>query len=176
LTILYFKFANYKKLQKEIIDITIDTNIKLLNITKMEKKSKFVIDNKESLINKSLFKEIINKKNGEHDNILYGFSNILNDNNYENYELIELIELSYNQSSSSENSDSMEINNSKEINTMESTHNIIKNNIDDKMITTNKCIQLEKTRFNNYFIERTFFDNITCKYILHVTENFLFKK
>jgi hypothetical protein len=85
-----FHFMNYKRLKKEIIDLTIDSNIDLLNITKMEKFGRFLIENNQNLIHKSLFTEYLKIKNGQYCDLFYRFSNILSENNFENYELIEL--------------------------------------------------------------------------------------
>jgi len=161
-----FDFMNYKKFKKEIIDVYIDKNSHLLNITKMEKFGRIIIENNESLIHKSLFTEYFKIKNGEYCDLFYRFSSILNENNFENYELIEL---------------------SNKI-PLENGMDIIEKNIEEKSVTkieedqTVKNIGIDKNNIkNNIFtkkimIEKSFFDHVTCRWMINTTEKYIMRK
>jgi hypothetical protein len=151
-----FHFMNYKTLKKEIIDVTVDSNIDLLNITKIEIFGRFLIENNESLIHKSLFTEYFKIKNGQYCDLFYRFSNILNENNFENYELIEL-------SNHIPLSAGMEIIEQKMEHTVKNVdvdRNIIKKDIFTKHV----------------MIEKSFFDHVTCDWIINSVEKYLMNK
>uniref|UniRef100_A0A6C0HAV0 Uncharacterized protein n=1 Tax=viral metagenome TaxID=1070528 RepID=A0A6C0HAV0_9ZZZZ len=163
-----FQYTNYTKYKKEMIDVTIDNHSELLNITKMEKLAKFIIDKNENnlFIHKSLFKEYIDRKNGTHGDLFYRFSSILNENNFENYELLEL---------------------SNKI-PLENGMDIIEKNIEEQSVTkieeeqTVKNIGIDKNNIKKdiftkqRMIEKSFFDHVTCHWIINTTEKYLMNK
>ncbi len=165
-----FQYTNYTKYKKEMIDVTIDNHSELLNITKMEKIGRFIIDNgnnenNKSLIHKSLFKEFIMLDNGKHGDLFYRFSNILNENNFENYDLIEL-------------SNNIPLTNHMEINEKNMEKEVMMNikeqnnkNLEEKNIITKKDI-FTKQRI----LEKSFFDNVTCDWIIKTTETYIMKR
>jgi hypothetical protein len=160
-----FKFMNYKKFKKEIIDVYINTDIQLLHITKIENFQKFMIDtidNNQNFIHKSLFKEFINLSNGKHCELFYRFSNIMNEINFENYELIELsnkIPLTNGMETIEKNIEK-EINNDNEKTAEKPQENITKKDIFSKQ----------------RMIEKSFFDSITCNWLINTTEKYIMKK
>ena len=165
-----FQFMNYKKIKKQMMDVYVNMDIQLLNITKMEKLAKFIIDkneNNKNLIHKSLFKELINKKNEKNDNILYRFSNILNENNFENYELIEL-------------SNKIPLENDMEIiekNMEKEVSNVVERSekkLEEKNIEQN--IVKKEIFTKQRMIENVFFDSVTCHWIINSVEKYIMKK
>jgi len=188
-----FQYTNYSKYKKEMYDITIDNHIQLLHITKLEKNAKFIIDyneNNENLIHKSLFGEFINRKNGQHGDLFYRFSNILNENNFEKYEFIEL---------SNNNIPLLEGMNIKEKCTEKMTNGEEKNKENNKENNQekNKENNQEKNKENNkennqeknkenitkkdmftkqVMIEKSFFDHVICDWIINNTQTYIMKK
>ena len=164
-----FHAMNYRKFKKEIIDVTIDNDSVLLNITKIENFGRFLIDNKnnESPINKSLFREYFKITNGQYCDLFYRFSNILNENNFENYELIELsnhIPLSDGTEIIGENMDQKDIKNIEEQN---------ENKIEEKNIEQN---MIKKDIFTKQrMVEKSFFDHVTCHWIINSVEKYIMK-
>jgi hypothetical protein len=146
-----FQYTNFLKHKKEIIDVTIDSNIDLLNITKIEKSARFLIENNESLIHKSLFTEYFKITNGQYCDLFYRFSNILNENNFEKYELIEL-------------SNHIPLSDGTEIIQQTAVKNIDENIIKKDIFTKQRMI------------EKSFFDHVTCHWIINTTEKYLMNK
>lgn len=155
---LTFHYINYKKFKKEIIDVTIDSNSYLLNITKIEKYGRFIIDNSDnkSIIDKTLFKEFIKRTNGKHEDLFYIFSNILNENNYQDYELIEL-------------SNKVPLTNGTEI--IEKNIERETKNIERETKNTGENI-ITKQRMTDF----SFFDQATCNWIINSSEKYIMKK
>lgn len=154
-----FQYTNYSIYNKQMIDVTIDNHSELLNITKIENFKRIIIDNENNgnnIINKSLFKNLINSQHGKHGDLFYRFSNILNENNFENYELIEL-------SNHIPLSAGMEMIEQKMEKTWKNTdvdRNIIKKDIFTKQ----------------RMIEKSFFDHVTCHWIINSVEKYLMNK
>lgn len=166
-----FQYTNYTKHKKEMMDVTIDNHTELLNITKMEKLAKFIIDkneNNENLIHKSLFKEFIISDNGKHGDLFYRFSNILNENNFENYDLIELS----NKIPLENGIDIIEKKMEKELkNNGEETEKKLEEKNTEQNIIIKKDI-FTKQRM----IENVFFDNVTCDWIINSVEKYIMNK
>jgi len=167
-----FQYTNYSKYKKEMMDVTIDNHSHLLNITKMEKCGRFIIDKNENnennlFIHKSLFKEFIISDNGKHGDLFYRFSNILNENNFENYDLIELS----NKIPLSGGTEIVEKNMKKEVN------NVVERTekkLEEKNIEQNI---IKKEIFTKQrMIEKSFFDRITCNWIINNTEKCIMMK
>uniref|UniRef100_A0A6C0CX68 Uncharacterized protein n=1 Tax=viral metagenome TaxID=1070528 RepID=A0A6C0CX68_9ZZZZ len=157
-----FQYTNYTKHKIQIYDVTIDNDTQLLDITKLENNAKFIINNNENLIHKSLFEKFIDKKNGQHGDLFYRFSNILNENNFEKYEIIEL---SNNNVSLLEGMNIKEkctekITNGEEKNKKNNQENIIKKDIFTKQL----------------MIEKLFFDHVICDWIINNTQKYILKK
>lgn len=154
-----FEYGLYSKHRIKMIDSYIDKNIQFTNIHKIDcPKGEFFINknkNNEYIINKSFFKDLINLENGKHNYLFYRFSNILNENNFENYELIEL-------------SNKIDLNSHAGIEiTEKNVESCVKNmeqNIVKKEIFTKKGM-----------IEKSFFDNVTCDWIINSTEKYIIK-
>jgi hypothetical protein len=167
-----FQYTNYTKYKKEMIDANIDNHSDLLKITKMEKNGRFIIDNdnnenNKSLIYKSLFKEYIDRKNGTHCDLFYRFSNILSENNFENYDLIELS----NKIPLPGSIEIIEKKMEKEVN------NVIertKKKLDEK--NTEQKIVKEDIFTKQRIIEKSFFDIVTCNWIINTTEKYIMNK
>jgi hypothetical protein len=167
-----FHFMNYKRLKKEIIDVTLDNDSHLLNITKMEKFGRFLIENNQSLIHKSLFTEYFKIKNGQYCDLFYRFSNILSENNFENYELIELS----NKIPLSAGMEIIEQKMEKEINNTDKPD--LKKTDDPALKNMNVCENfIKKDIFTKQRMnEKSFFDNVTCDWIINSTEKYIMKK
>ena len=160
-----FHFVNYKKLKKKIIDVIIDSDSILLNITKIENSARFLIENNESLIHKSLFTEYFKIKNGQHCDLFYRFSNILNENNFEKYELIEL-------------SNKIHLENGMEIieQKMEQTVKKIEQDQDVKNIDVGNNIIKKDIFTKQKMFEKSFFDIVTCHWITNSVEKYIMNK
>jgi hypothetical protein len=160
-----FQYTNYTKYKKEMIDVTINNDSDLLNITKMEKIGRFIIDNGNNenyLIHKSLFKEFMNRSEEKHYDLFYRFSNILNENNFENYELIELsnkIPLENGMEITEKNMEKKQILENEKQNEKPLEQNIIKKEI----FTKQRMIQNE------------FFDSVICNWIINSSEKYITK-
>jgi hypothetical protein len=151
-----FQYTNYTKYKKEMIDVNIDNHSVLLNITKIENFARFLIENNENLIHKSLFTEYFKITNGQYCDLFHRFSNILTENNFEKYELIEL-------SNHIPLSAGMEIIEQKMEQTQKNTDvdmNIIKKDIFTKQ----------------RMIEKSFFDHVTCHWIINSVEKYIMNK
>jgi hypothetical protein len=175
-----FQFMNFREHNKfKIINPCIDNNIVLLNFKKNINNARFLINN-NSLINKQLFKYLINTSNDNHGDLFYRFSNILNENNYENYDLIEL----YNHFSSTDDMKIIQKNN---------IHNKITNEptcgVDNKVINESVCgvdnknikdsicdIYFKNPQLKNTMIVHSFFDTITSNWLINNIQKYLLKK
>jgi hypothetical protein len=164
-----FQYTNYKK---EMINVTIDNDSDLLKITKMEKIGRFIIDNgnnenNKSLIHKSLFKEFINQSKGKYYHFFYHFSNILNENNFENYDLIELS----NKIPLSDGTEIFEKNMEKEVNNVvERTEKKMEEKNTEQNIIKKDIFTKQR------IIEKSFFDHVTCDWIINSVEKYIMKK
>ena len=170
-----FQYMNYTKYNKKIIDVYLDNHSDLLNITKMENFGRFIIDNGNNenyLIHKSLFKKFIMLDNGKHGDLFYLFSNILSENNFEKYDLIELS----NKIPLSGGTEIIEKNMEKEINNTDKP--AVKKTDDPALKNMSVCENVikkdifTKQRMN----EKSFFDNVTCDWIINSVEKYIMMK
>jgi hypothetical protein len=155
-----FEYGLYSIHGIKMIDSYIDKNIQLTNIHKIDSpKGEFFINknkNNEYIINKSFFKDLINLGNGKHNYLFYRFSNILNENNFENYELIEL-------------SNKIDLNSDAGIKiTEKNMESCVKNK--EQNIVKNDIFTKQR------MIENSFFDSVTCDWIINSTEKYIMKK